>query len=62
MIALREWGEKWETGTPSNPVLVDERDRLPIAPVGVFSHDGRRLAWDDLCFVYREELGAKAAE
>ncbi|HYZ47876.1 MAG TPA: helix-turn-helix domain-containing protein, partial [Sphingomonas sp.] len=25
MIALRQWGEKWETCTPSNPVLVDKR-------------------------------------
>ena len=24
MIALRQWGEKWGTGVPSNPVLVDE--------------------------------------
>ena len=62
MIALRQWGEKWETGTPSNPVLVDERDQFPIAPIRVFSHDGRALEWHDLCFVYREELEAKAAE
>jgi DNA-binding HxlR family transcriptional regulator len=62
MIALRQWGEKWETGTPSNPVLVDERDQLPIAPIRVFSHDGRPLEWEDLCFVYREELDLKAAE
>jgi DNA-binding HxlR family transcriptional regulator len=62
MIALRQWGEKWETGTPSNPVLVDERDQEPIAPIRVFSHDGRPLEWIDLCFVYREEAEAKAAE
>jgi DNA-binding HxlR family transcriptional regulator len=62
MIALRQWGEKWETGTPSNPVLVDERDHVPVAPVRVYSHDMRALEWEDLCFVYREELDAKAAE
>jgi DNA-binding HxlR family transcriptional regulator len=63
MIALRQWGEKWETGTPSNPVLVDERDLVPIAPIRVFSHDGRPLEWEDLCFRYREELPqAHAAE
>ncbi|MET0905018.1 MAG: helix-turn-helix domain-containing protein [Tardiphaga sp.] len=62
MIALRQWGEKWETGEPSNPVLVDQRDMLPVAQVGVFSHDGRRLEWHDLCFRWREELDAKAAE
>ena len=61
MIALRQWGEKWETGTPSNPVLVDQRDHLPIAPIRVYSHDLRPLEWEDLCFVYREELDAKAA-
>jgi DNA-binding HxlR family transcriptional regulator len=62
MIALRQWGEKWETGTPSNPVLVDERDHVPVAPVRVYSHDLRPLEWEDLCFVYREELDTKAAE
>jgi DNA-binding HxlR family transcriptional regulator len=62
MIALRQWGEKWETGTPSNPVLVDERDLQPIAPIRVFSRDGRPLDWKDLCFRYREELDVKAAE
>jgi DNA-binding HxlR family transcriptional regulator len=62
MIALRQWGEKWETGTPSNPVLVDQRDQEPIAPIRVYSHDLRPLEWVDLCFVYREELDAKAAE
>jgi len=30
MIALRQWGEKWETGVPSNPILCDSRDRKPI--------------------------------
>jgi len=63
MIALRQWGEKWETGTPSNPVLVDERDQMPIGPIRVDSHDGRALEWEDLCFRWREELPqADAAE
>jgi len=63
MIALRQWGEKWETGTPSNPVLVDERDQMPIGPIRVYSHDGRALEWEDLCFRWREELPqADAAE
>ncbi|UZK68323.1 helix-turn-helix transcriptional regulator [Sphingomonas sp. S1-29] len=43
MVALRQWGERWETGTPASPVLVDTRDRKPIAPVQVMSHDGRVL-------------------
>jgi DNA-binding HxlR family transcriptional regulator len=63
MIALRQWGEKWETGAPSNPVLVDQRDMLPVADVRVLSHDGRILEWEDLCFRWREELeSARAAE
>ncbi|MFD1610425.1 winged helix-turn-helix transcriptional regulator [Sphingomonas tabacisoli] len=63
MIALRQWGEKWETGCPSNPVLVDQRDLLPIGPIRVYSHDGRPLAWEDLAFRYREELDhSRAAE
>ena len=62
MIALRQWGERWETGCPSNPVLVDNRDRLPVAEVRVHAADGRPLGWDDLCFVDSSELRALAAE
>lgn len=50
MIALRQWGERWETGTPSTPVLVDERDEQPIGKVQIFSHDGRPLGLKDLCW------------
>jgi DNA-binding HxlR family transcriptional regulator len=63
MIALRQWGEKWETGCPSNPVLVDKRDLMPVADVRVLSQDGRPLVWEDLAFRWREELEeARAAE
>lgn len=63
MIALRQWGEKWETGTPSNPVLVDKRDLLPVAEMRVHAHDGRPLEWEDLAFRWQEELDqARAAE
>ena len=63
MIALRQWGEKWETGTPSNPVLVDKRDMLPVAEMRVHAADGRPLEWDDLCFRWQEELEqVRAAE
>jgi len=57
MIALRQWGERWETGVPASPILVDARDRKPIAPVQVMSHDGRALAKGDLVWALREELG-----
>jgi DNA-binding HxlR family transcriptional regulator len=48
MIALRQWGERWETGVPAFPILVDERDRRPIQQVSVLSHDGRVLGKKDL--------------
>ena len=35
MIALRQWGEVWETGTPSTPILVDQRDEQPIRKVAI---------------------------
>jgi DNA-binding HxlR family transcriptional regulator len=56
MIALRQWGEQWETGTPSNPILADERDRLPILPVTIRSHDNRILSHHDLCWIDAAEL------
>ncbi|MBS0504937.1 MAG: helix-turn-helix transcriptional regulator [Proteobacteria bacterium] len=63
MIALRQWGEQWETGCPSNPVLVDKRDLLPVADMRVHAHDGRPLEWEDLSFRWQEELEqARAAE
>lgn len=67
MVALRQWGERWETGTPAFPILVDSRDRLPIRQVAVHSHDGRELGKLDLIWVLpeevgKEEAGAQAAE
>lgn len=51
MIALRQWGEKWESGVPSNPVLVDKRDMQPIAKVTLRAHDERILTYSDLCWM-----------
>ena len=48
MLALRQWGEKYGDGVPSNPVLCDERDGHPIAPIGIHAHDGRSLGPMDL--------------
>ena len=67
MIALRQWGEQWETGVPAFPVLVDERDRRPLQPVSVLSHDGRVLRKADLVWalpadVARDPDQAMAAE
>lgn len=59
MLALRQWGEKWELGVPANPVLCDSRDGQPIAPIGILSHDGRRLSPEDLMWRERTELEAE---
>jgi DNA-binding HxlR family transcriptional regulator len=56
MIALRQWGEKWGTGTPSNPVLVDDRDKQPILPVTIRSHDDRVLDHHDLCWMNTADI------
>lgn len=56
MIALRQWGEKWGTGVLSNPVLVDDRDRQPILPVTIRSHDGRVLGHMDLSWMNSADI------
>jgi DNA-binding HxlR family transcriptional regulator len=56
MIALRQWGERWATGTPSTPVLCDERDQQPILPVTIRSHDDRVLSHMDLCWIDVSEI------
>ena len=56
MLALRQWGEKWESGVPSTPVLVDLRDQQPIRKVEILSHDGRVLNVHDLCWVHAEDV------
>jgi DNA-binding HxlR family transcriptional regulator len=61
MLALRQWGEKYGLGVPSNPMLVDRRDRLPIGKVGIPAHDGRMLGWPELQWQDRSELGADGA-
>lgn len=58
MLALRQWGEKWELGAPADPVLCDSRDGQPIAAIGIFSHDGRKLSPEDLTWRDRSELDA----
>lgn len=62
MIALRQWGERWETGVPAFPILVDTRDGQPIQQVAVLSHDGRPLGKGDLHWALPEEVAAEAAE
>lgn len=62
MIALRQWGERWETGMPASPVLVDARDRRPIAPIAVHAHDGRMLTKHDLLWSLPEDVVGEAPE
>ena len=62
MLALRQWGEKYGLGVPSNPVLTDKRDGLPIQPITVRAHDDRVLAKEDLQWLDRSEIGLPDAE
>ena len=61
MLALRQWGQKYGTEVIENPVLVDERDRLPIGPVTITAHDGRVIDKHDLCFVDKSQVGVAPA-
>jgi DNA-binding HxlR family transcriptional regulator len=56
MLALRQWGERWETGFPATPVLVDRRDMRPIAPITVRSWDGRELTKAELLWALPEDV------
>lgn len=56
IVSLRQWGERWGSGIPSTPVLVDERDQQPIRRVSIQSHDGRSLGLKDLCWVHAEDI------
>lgn len=51
MIALRQWGEKWECGSLAKPQICDKRDGEPVQPVKIFAHDGRELTLDDVVWV-----------
>jgi hypothetical protein len=55
MLALRQWGEKYTMRAPANPVLVDVRDKQPIAPIRIRAADGRDLNWRDLAWQDRSD-------
>lgn len=61
MIALRQWGERWETGIPASPVLVDARDMRPIGPIEVRAWDGRVLSLQDLLWALPEGVAPEPA-
>ena len=56
LVALRQWGERWVSGVPGNPVLVERATGRPIAPVTVRSADGRPLKQGDLEWLDRGEI------
>ena len=59
MVALRQWGATWATTVPVSPVLVDARDRRPVAPVAVQSQDGRVLRKADLAWVLPKDVAGE---
>ena len=61
LISLRQWGERWVSGVPSNPVLVDRHSRRPVAPMAVRAADGRALSLGDLDWVDSAEVSADDA-
>ena len=60
LISLRQWGERWVSGMPGNPVLVDRQSRTPIAPMAVRSADGRALSLNELEWLDRSEIAGIA--
>ena len=56
LLSLRQWGERWVSGKPSNPVLVDRHTRQPIAPMAVRAADGRMLTLNELEWIDRSEV------
>ncbi len=62
MLALRQWGEKYGAGVPSNPVLCDERDGRPIQPIAIRAHDGRELSPMELEWRDQGEVNWPAGE
>jgi DNA-binding HxlR family transcriptional regulator len=62
LIALRQWADRWEGDRPSNPVLVDRRDRKPVRDVMLIAQDGRSLARHDLTWMDRSEFPEAPAD
>lgn len=56
LIALRQWGERWVSGVPGNPVLVDRATRRPVAPMAVCAADGRPLDLAEMVWIDRSQV------
>jgi DNA-binding HxlR family transcriptional regulator len=62
LLALRQWGEKHGLGVPSNPVLTDSRDNLPVELIRLHAADGRVIEWRDLHWLDRTQVGKRSEE
>jgi len=62
MLALKQWGEKYTLTEPSNPVLVDSTDWLPIRRITIHAHDGRELSYPELRWQHRSQIGVNGDE
>ena len=56
LISLRQWGDRWVSESPSNPVLVDRQDRRPIATMAVRAADGRPLTLNEMEWLDRADV------
>ena len=56
ILSLRQWGERWVCGKPSNPVLVDRYSKQPILEMAVRACDGRPLQLNELEWLDSSEL------
>lgn len=56
LIALRQWGERWETDVPLKATIGDKLTGQPLPTVVLRSADGRTLGREDLCWVEEEAI------
>jgi len=56
LIALRQWGERWETDLACKSTIGDKLTGQPLPPVVIRSIDGRALGLNDLCWIEEEAV------
>jgi DNA-binding HxlR family transcriptional regulator len=54
VLALRQWGEQWDSG-PAPVVLADRLHGRPIRRICIHAEDGRELELGDLVWLARED-------
>jgi hypothetical protein len=47
MLAMMQWGDKWQQDTPF-VVVRDRKTGQPVAPISIRNQDGEMMAMDDL--------------